>query len=284
MQERDWTTADSLETTDGRHFQVQREAIVWPNKARIALTWTVVFELLTSTSKHFSTANVINSVYGGRRGIWRILDQLDAYGVRASIFVNGAAGEKFPQAVKEAAARGHEIVPYGYASNFYLEELNAQQEREHILKTIKIIGDLTGSKPRGWASPEYRPGPNTLSILAEQGIVWNGDFPNDDVPYSCKVGGKKLVIIPYQLESDSREIYERHRHHPDVWVDCFKRSFDTLYEEGAESPKMLNATLHAYLARSLWMKALESTIQHARQFSDVWYATRDEIADWWLKR
>ena len=284
MQERDWTTADSLETTDGRHFQVQREAIAWPNKARIAVTWTVVFELLTSTSKHFTTANVINSVYGGRRGIWRILDKFDAYGVRASIFVNGAAGEKFPQVVKEAVARGHEIVPYGYASNFYLEELNAQQEREHILKTIKIIGNLTGSKPRGWASPEYRPGPNSLCILAEQGIVWNGDFPNDDVPYSCKVGGKKLVIIPYQLESDSREIYERHRHHPDVWVDCFMRSFDTLYEEGAESPKMINATLHAYLARSLWMKALESTIQHTRQFSDVWYATRDEIADWWLKR
>ncbi len=284
MQERDWTTADSLETTDDRHFQVQREPITWPNGARIALTWTVVLELLTATSKHFNTAHVIYGVYGGRRGIWRTLDLLDAYDVKASIFVNGSAGEKFPQVVKEAAARGHEIVPYGYASNFYLEELDARQEREHILKTLKIIEDLTGRKPRGWASPEYRPGPNTLSVLAEQGIVWNGDFPNDDLPYRCKVGGKELVIIPYQLESDSREIYERHRHHPRVWGDCFKRSFDALYEEGVEKPKMLNATLHAHLARPLWMKALESTIRHARQFPDVWYATRGEIADWWLKR
>jgi hypothetical protein len=42
-------------------------------------------------------------------------------------------------------------------------------------------------------------------------MMWNGDFPNDDLPYMVRAGGKPLVIIPYTKESDDREIYQMAR-------------------------------------------------------------------------
>ena len=39
--------------------------------------------------------------------------------------------------------------------------------------------------------------------------MWNGDFPNDDLPYVVPVGSEKMVIIPFAKECDDYEIYGR---------------------------------------------------------------------------
>ena len=58
-------------------------------------------------------------------------------------------------------------------------------------------------------------------------------------------------------------------------------AFDTLYAEGVTSPKMINATVHAALyGRPYGSWAFEECIKYARQHSNVWFATRAEIADW----
>src|ERR1019366_3346743 len=98
---------------------------------------------------------------------------------------------------------------------------------------------ITGTRPVGWVSPDLRPGDRTLEVLAEAGIIWNGDFPNDDLPYLVHVGGKPMVIIPYTKESDDYEIYQKNDQLPAVWTDCFIDSLDVLHEEGTTHPKML---------------------------------------------
>jgi peptidoglycan/xylan/chitin deacetylase (PgdA/CDA1 family) len=271
------------------HFRIRREPIAWPGEARVAVTWTVILELLTGPSvgktRAYAATDAKYSLYGGRRGVWRILDHLDLHQAKASFLVSGFAAEKFPSAVEEIARRGHEIAGYGYATNRYLDELPPEKEREDILKTLDILAQLTGSRPTGWVSPDLRPGDRTLEILAEAGAVWNGDFPNDDLPYVVPVKNQPLVIIPYTKESDDLEIYQRNRQRPSVWTDCFIDSLDALYEEGETHPKMLNASLRAHLlGRSLGAKALDRAIRYAKTLPKVWFATRGEIARWWLER
>jgi peptidoglycan/xylan/chitin deacetylase (PgdA/CDA1 family) len=270
------------------HFRIRRDPIEWPNKARVAVTWTVILELFTGPSvgtRVYAATDAKYSLYGGRRGAWRILDLLELHQVKASFLVSGYAAERFPDTVKEIHKRGHEIAGYGYATNRYLDELPPEQEQEDILKTLDILAQTTGSRPNGWVSPDLRPGDRTLEILSEAGIAWDGDFPNDDLPYVVSVTNKPMVIIPYNKESDDLEIYGRNRQQPRVWTDCFIDGIDTLHEEGATHPKMLNASMRAHLlGRSLGSLAVDRAIRYAKTLPGVWFATRGEIAKWWIEK
>ena len=155
-------------------------------------------------------------------------------------------------------------------------------EKKDILKTLAVLADVTGV---GWVSPELPPGDGTLGVLAEAGIMWNGDFPNDDLPYMVKAGGKPLVIIPYTRESDDREIYQIGGQLPSVWTLCFTDGLDVLCEEGVTHPKMLNASIHAHImGRSVGTKAIDAAIRYASSQPQIWMTTRTEIAQWWLEK
>jgi len=273
------------------HARIRRDPIEWPNGARVAVTWTVILELLTGPStgpsQVYNGSDSKYSIFGGRRGIWRLLDLLDVHQIKGSFPISGYAAEKFPSAVQEVRSRGHEIAGYGYATNRYLDELPPNEEREDILKTLDILERVSGTRPIGWISPDLRPGDRTLEILAEAGIQWNGDFPNDDLPYVVQVSGSPMVIIPYGNQIDDRELYQRHRQLPSTLADNFIDSLDVLYEEGATHPKMLNVSLRAHLfGRANGKMAIDRTIRYAKSLPPpgVWITTRTEIAEWWRQR
>jgi peptidoglycan/xylan/chitin deacetylase (PgdA/CDA1 family) len=209
----------------------------------------------------------------------------DLNGIKGSFLISGSAAERFPSAVKEIQKRGHEIAAYGYSSDRLLDRLAATEEKKDIQTTLKVLADVTGARPVGWVSPELRPGDGTLAALAEEGMMWNGDFPNDDLPYMIRVNGKPLLIIPYTMESDDREIYQIGGQLPSVWTRCFTDSLDVLSEEGATHPKMLNASIHAHMmGRSVGTKAIVDAIRYAKSQPKVWMTTRTEIAKWWLEK
>src|SRR4029450_2307319 len=51
----------------------------------------------------------------------KLLDLFSACGDRGPCFFLGWVGERFPQLVKDAAARGHEIASHGYAHRLAYE-------------------------------------------------------------------------------------------------------------------------------------------------------------------
>jgi peptidoglycan/xylan/chitin deacetylase (PgdA/CDA1 family) len=262
------------------HARIRRDPIEWPNEARAAVTWTVIFGLYSDNS-----GAAKRTLFGGRRGVWRLLDLLDFHQVKASFLVAGYAAERFPEAAREIKRRGHEVAAYGYASNRLLSRMSRDEEKKEILTALDTLEKITGERPAGWVSPDLLPGEHTLEILAEAGIMWNGDFPNDDLPYVVRPGGKPLVIIPYTKESDDQEIYQQGGHPPSVWRDCFIDGLDILLEEGATHPKMLNASIHAHvLGHSLGVKPIGEAIRYAKSRPGVWFTTRTEIARWWLQK
>lgn len=263
--------------SDMQHAQIRRTPIQWPGGAQVAVTWTVIFEYFTGLGQ------ADRALYGGRRGVWRLMDLLDLHGIKGSFLVSGSAAEYFPSAVKEIHARGHEIAGYGYSSDRLLDRLSLDEAKQDVERTLKLLADTTGVRPTGWVSPELHPGDGTLAVLAEQGLVWNGDFPNDDLPYMIHVDGKPLVIIPYTKESDDQEIYVNGGQLPSVWTQCFCDGLDVVYEEGITHPKMLNASIHAQImGRSVGTRAIEDAIMYAKAMPKVWMTTRSEIAQWWL--
>lgn len=267
------------------HAQIRRDPIQWPNGARVAVTWTAIFELFTEPSEVYRTEICKQALYGGRRGVWRLLDQFDRHQIKVSFLINGYAAAKFPEAAQEIRRRGHEIVAYGYTSSKYLSDMTQEEEKFDILKTLDLLEKVTGTRPTGWVSADLLPGDHTLEILAEQGIVWNGDFPNDDLPYTVRVAGKKMVIIPYAKEVDDYEIYGKNLQLPDVFTDYFVDSLDVLQKEGMTHPKMLHATVRChFFGRAVGTKALDRAIEYSKSQPHVWFASRGDIAQWWMKQ
>jgi hypothetical protein len=105
------------------HAHIRHQPIEWPNGARLAVTWSIVFELFPGAGGPYTAELAKQTLFAGRRGVWRLLDQMDRHQVKASFLVNGYAAEKFPEAVVEIKKRGHEIAAYGYTTTRYLSNM-----------------------------------------------------------------------------------------------------------------------------------------------------------------
>ena len=63
----------------------------------------------------------------------------------------------------------------------------------------------------------------------------------------------------------------------------FKEQFDELYREGATSGRLMNIGLHPHvIGQPFRIRALREFVDYAKSFPDVWWATREEIAEFYL--
>jgi peptidoglycan/xylan/chitin deacetylase (PgdA/CDA1 family) len=175
----------------------------WPSNAKIAVSFFVAFEAFDKYSQYRrgegskpDYASLAYGEYGGKAGIWRIMDVLDRNGVKGTIDTNGRVAEVFPDALKELSDGGHEIVGHGWVNEIYLTSLEPQQERELIHRTQESLAAVTGKRPVGWVSPGHRITEHTFESYVEEGIYWTGDLPGPDIPEHRLINGKPLVIMP----------------------------------------------------------------------------------------
>ena len=81
--------------------------------------------------------------------------------------INGLTCGYWPDLVRYAHSKGHEMVAHGWEQNESLYMLTREQERENIFKTVEAITRTTGEKPTGWSSPGVRSTDNTLELNVE---------------------------------------------------------------------------------------------------------------------
>ena len=64
-----------------------------------------------------------------------------------------------------------------------------------------------------------------------------------------------------------------------------KETFDTLYEEGETTPRMMSVGLHCRMAGTPGRASgLDRFLAYAKQHERVWFAGRADIAKWWLEK
>lgn len=266
--------------------------ILWPNDAKIAVSFFVAFESFINYSQYRrggdkpDYASLAYGEYGGKAGIWRIMDTLSRNSVKGTIDTNGRVAEQFPDALKELHAAGHEIVGHGWANDIYLTSLEPEKERELIRRTLDSIAAVTGQRPVGWVSPGHRINAHTFDYLVDEGIFWTGDLPGPDIPEHRIINGKPLVIMPRLDYANDHSLVFHPKNPARFYFDSFKTAFDYLYAEGeAGSPKLIDALVHAHIGgRPSIIGVFEECIRYAKGFKDVWFCTKGEIAKWYLER
>jgi peptidoglycan/xylan/chitin deacetylase (PgdA/CDA1 family) len=277
----------------------------WPGGARLALTVAVNYEAGGERSVIYGDEGPesygefasygpppkrdlgIESVfeYETRVAIWRILNLFDRFGVKVTFFATGSTLRVNPEAAKEIVQRGHEICGHGYR---WLEHytLTPKQELESMRSTIKTCQEITGTRPIGWYCRE--PSQNTIKLLDEAGgFLYDSDYYNDDLPYYINVPGtrKKMLIVPYTPDVNDFHYFSNRFITSNDFFEYLKDSFDTLYEEGGKSPKMMNVGVHVRISgRPGRTKALERFFDYVHGKEDVWVARRADIAKWWAEK
>ena len=263
----------------------------WPNNAKIVVSFFVAFEAFDKSSQYRrhegdkpDYASLAYGEYGGKAGIWRILDALNGSNVKGTIDTNGRVADIFPDALKELHAAGHEIVGHGWVNDTPMISLDRQQERGLIKRTLDAIASVTGKRPVGWVSPGHRINEYTFEHFVEEGIYWTGDLPGPDIPEHRLVKGKPLVIMPRLDYANDLSLLFNAKNPARFYFDSFKAAFDRLYAEGeAGSPKLIDCLVHAHIGgRPNIIGVFEESIRYAKGFKDVWFATKGEIAKYYL--
>ena len=276
--------------------------VSWPNGARLALTFAINYEAGGERSVAFGDQGpetfgefpaygtppkrdlAIESIfeYETRAAIWRILRVFDKYAAKTTFFATAKTLETNPEAAKEIVKSGHEICSHGYR---WVEHftLTREEEREAIHKAVASIEKLTGQRPLGWYCRE--PSENTIELLVEEGgFLYDSDIYNDDYPYYVNVKGRSFLLIPYTPDANDFHYFSNRFSNSDEFYQYLKDSFDTLYTEGRENPKMMNVGLHVRISgRPGRTVAVDKFLKYARSKPKVWIARRIDIAKWWLE-
>lgn len=121
-------------------------------------------------------ALTINVDWGGEF-LPGILDALDKYNAKATFFLTGRWAKNNPEVVKEIQARGHAIENHGY-SHPHPDQISISANQEEILKTERILQEITGTKTKYYAPPYGERGASGLKAAENLGyttILWTLD-------------------------------------------------------------------------------------------------------------
>ena len=229
--------------------------------------------------RHMSMESIYE--YGSRVGVWRLKRLFDQYHVPVTVFAVGMAVERYPEPVQALHEAGHEICSHGYRwiDYQYVEE---SVEREHIQQSIAAIENAVGERPLGWYTG--RSSPNTRRLVVEAGgFLYDADDYSDDLPHWNFDFGRPHLVVPYTLDvNDMRFASPQGFNSGEQFYQYLKDSFDVLYAEGKTTPRMMSVGLHCRLAgRPGRFAALERFLRYARNFEDVWFCRRLDIARHW---
>ena len=277
--------------------------IRWPGDARLALSFVVNVEegaelsLTSGDARNESTYEAREEVeghpdpcmeshfgYGSRAGLWRILDLLDAYGVKASFSACGRAVAATPALAAAPAARGHEVSAHGWRWERHagMEEAT---ERAVIAATIAAIAGATGTRPVGWHTRSASSVNTRRLLLEEGGFLYDSDCYDDDIPRSvARPDGGRHVVLPYAFDTnDMRFASGGGFVQPEDFARYCVSAIDWLLREGHRTPRMLSIGLHLrIIGRPARMPGLEAILEHVARTQGIWVARRRDIASHWL--
>lgn len=271
----------------------------WPDNARLALSIVVnveegseysikdgdagmepVDELQVHLKKPIRNyGNESNYQYGLNEGAVRIIRLLDKYQISATWTAAALSLERAPEIAEAIRRRGDETCSHGYRW-IHQFRMNEDEERQFIRQAVQSITQTTGKRPLGWLSRYLLTG-NTRRLLQQEGFLYHMDDYSADAPFWAKVDGsdQPMVIVPYAVDSNDMKMWVAPSYTPDQWLKYAKDSFDVLYTEGEQVPRMMSLGLHLrIIGRPGRIWALAEFLRYVSSKAGVWFASREQIA------
>ncbi len=282
---------------------------LWPGQARIALQFVINYEeggenciLHGDPASEAFLSEIVGAAawpgqrhmnmesiyeYGSRAGFWRLHRLFTARKIPVTVFGIAHAMMRHPDAVAAMNEAGWEIASHGLKWIDY-RDFTPIDEAAHIANAVRIHAEVAGSRPLGMY--QGRTSAHTLRLTQEEGgFLYSADSYADDLPYyvegpNGRGGQGPFLIVPYTLDAnDMRFATPQGFNSGDQFFSYLKDSFDLLYSEGEQTPRMLSIGLHCRLVgRPGRAAALARFLDYVASHERVWIATRLDIARHWV--
>lgn len=276
-------------------FELYRRppALKMPNGARMAVVVYINVEyfrydlpspMALTQGQAERTPDIINYTwrdYGMRAGIWRVVDVLDRHRVRATVTLNSEVARAYPAVLDELVSRSYEIANHGVTNSVHLYGLGADEQRAMVAESTEAIEKATGTRPVGWLSPGLSEAHDSLSVISEAGYRYVAEWGiAADVPYPLGVGN--LLAVPYAQETNDLPVFVRYQRSSEEAYRQYVEHFDVMYEESATASKVMAISLHPYIIGVPHrIRVLDRLMSHIGSHEGVWFATAQEIDDWY---
>ena len=280
----------------------------WPNRAKIAINFVLNYEEGSENSllhgdassetflseiafaqafeaRHLSMESMYE--YGSRAGVWRVLREFAKRNLPLTVFAVASALQRNEEATQAFCELGHEIACHGLRWIHY-QHIDEERERQHMEAATQIIKDMTGGLwPYGWYTGRDSPNTKRL-VIAHGGYEYDSDYYGDDLPFYLPVVMRdstvfRQLIVPYSLDTNDMKFssaagFANGQDFARYLID----TFDVLYAEGEESPKMMSVGMHCrILGRPGRMAGLMKFLDHVEKHDRVWVTRRIDIARHW---
>ncbi len=276
---------------------VAREPLRWPNGARLAFSVVVSVEFyeLQPSADAFMPPNLPGGFgrgpypdlrnythrdYGPRVGLFRLMDVLEARRIKGTAAIDARTAIERPVIVAHCRDRGWEIAAHGRAvTDVISSRLGEADERDYIRMSLAALSQAAGTPPRGWHGPEYGESHRTVRLLAENGLDYVLDWPNDEQPYMMRAGGRRLVALPMSVDLDDVVAHWQRKLSMPRWRKAVIDAVDRLRADGETTARHLILNVHPWLMGQAFRSTyFAEVLDHVLDCKDVWIATAGEIA------
>ena len=251
----------------------------YPSGVQMAVNFTADFDamLLRRLLKE-PPMQLAQGEFGGRVGIWRLIELFNSHDIKATVFTPGRICELYPKAVAAVTANGHEVADHMWEHQV---PKDLQLEAEHLQKSTQALTATAGKRPVGTRSW------HSQSLLVEEGYIYNSHGTAHHRPYYVrdKDDANCLLNIPFHYaiddamffsfawlasENAAQRITEPERV-MDMWWDAFLQQ----YRQGG----YLNVCLHPFVSgRAMRIDALDKLINRMKTLPGVWFPSCEEMA------
>ncbi len=255
----------------------------WPDDARIAVNFTADFDaMLYRRILNEPALQLAKGEFGGRVGIWRLIELFDAHAIKATIFTPGRICELYPQALRRAVASDHELADHMWEHRVPRE---ADLEADHLKKALAALTAIRGKPVSGTRSG------HTNGLLKQSGVLYKSDNSAGHLPHyvADRTGKNTLLNLPFHYAIDDAQFYTfgwlgsdgpaQRMSDPDRVFEMWWAAFLQQYNKGG----YLNVCLHPYVSgRALRIEMLDQLIRRMKRLPGVWFSTCEQTANWCL--
>ena len=219
--------------------------------------------------------------YGMRVGFWRFHALYERLKIRPTLAINARVCVDYPRVAQACKDSGWEFMGHSYEQG----PIHGEKDQPAMIRrTLDTIQSFTGKPALGWLGPGLTETLDTPDYLAAAGIKYIGDWVHDDEPTEIKTANGTLVTMPYSMETNDIPVMTVQHHEAAYWKQKCIDSFDRLYQEGGERPKIMAIAIHPYISgQPFRIKYLEQIYDYVNQFSGVLHWNGEQILDWYLK-
>ncbi|MCW5733752.1 MAG: polysaccharide deacetylase family protein [Enhydrobacter sp.] len=260
-----------------RHTVIEK--VDWPQGVRLAVNFTADFDtMLLRRLLNEPPQQLAKGEFGGRVGIWRLIELFDSHDIKATIFTPGRICELYPDSLRAAAKSGHEIADHMWEHHVPKEPA---LERDHLRRTIAAIEKTVGKRPVGTRSNHSR------ELLLEHGYVYISEDSIDHQPnwLSAPDGTKPILNLPFHYAIDDAMFFSfawlgsdnsaQRMMDPDHVEEIWWRMFEQCYRDGG----YMNICMHPFVSgRALRIAMLDRLINRMKALPGVWFPTCEQVA------